>query len=114
VKHPRNSRQRPGAGRLLDNGAKKKAEQPPVPVTAAQAVAKDVPVTLQVVGRAEAFESVATGRAFEGGRAVLFHRGATRQPGRYPDPSRSDRFAARLQQAEATAARDEALIAKMR
>lgn len=98
-----------------DDAAKKKAEQAPVPVTAAEAVARDVPVTLQVVGRAEAFESVTIKSRVDGQvAAVLFTEGQHVNQGDVLirlDPSD---FATRLQQAEATASRDEALIAKMR
>lgn len=98
-----------------DNGAKKKAEQPPVPVTAAKAVAKDIPVTLQVVGRAEAFESVAIKSRVDGQvAAVLFTEGQHVNQGDVLIRLDPTDFAARLQQAEATAARDEALIAKTR
>lgn len=98
-----------------DNGAKKKAEQPPVPVTAAKAVAKDIPVTLQVVGRAEAFESVAIKSRVDGQvAAVLFTEGQHVNQGDVLIRLDQTDFAARLQQAEATAARDEALIAKTR
>lgn len=98
-----------------DDAAKKKAEQAPVPVIAAEAVARDVPVTLQVVGRAEAFESVTIKSRVDGQvAAVLFTEGQHVNQGDVLirlDPSD---FATRLQQAEATASRDEALIAKMR
>jgi len=99
-----------------DNGAsKKKAEQPPVPVTAAKAVARDVPVTLKIVGRAEAFESVTIKSRVDGQVAnVLFTEGQHVSQGDVLIRLDPTDFAARLQQAEATAARDEALIAKMR
>lgn len=96
-------------------GGKKKAETPPVPVTTAQASARDIPVTLQVVGRAEAYESVALKSRVDGQvAAVLFTEGQAVKQGDVLirlDPSD---FAARLQQAEASAARDQALIAKSR
>jgi len=41
-----------------ENKAEQIAAAPPVPVTTAQALVQDVPLALQVVGRAEAFESV--------------------------------------------------------
>lgn len=98
-----------------ENGAKKKAEPPPVPVTAAKAVAKDIPVSLQVVGRAEAFESVVMKSRVDGQVAtVLFTEGQHVNQGDVLIRLDPTDFAARLQQAEATAARDEALIAKMR
>lgn len=99
----------------LDEGTKKKAEAPPVPVTADKAVARDIPVTLQVVGRAEAFESVAMKSRVDGQvAAVLFTEGQHVNQGDVLIRLAPTDFATRLQQAEATAARDEALIAKMR
>lgn len=96
-------------------GAKKKAEAPPVPVTTATATTRDIPVTLKVVGRAEAYESVVLKSRVDGQvAAVLFTEGQHVKQGDVLirlDPSD---FAARLNQAEATAARDEALIAKSR
>ena len=98
-----------------DNTAKKKSESPPVPVTAAKATARDVPLTLQVVGRAEAFESVSIKSRVDGQvAAVLFTEGQHVNQGEVMIRLDPTDFAARLQQAEATAARDEALIAKMR
>ena len=99
----------------LDEGTKKKTEAPPVPVTADKAVARDIPVTLQVVGRAEAFESVAMKSRVDGQvAAVLFTEGQHVNQGDVLIRLDPTDFATRLQQAEATAARDEALIAKMR
>ena len=99
----------------LDEGTKKKTESPPVPVTADKAVARDIPVTLQVVGRAEAFESVAMKSRVDGQvDAVLFTEGQHVNQGDVLIRLDPTDFATRLQQAEATAARDEALIAKMR
>ena len=98
-----------------DNAAKKKAETPPVPVTAAKAALKDIPVNLQVVGRAEAFESVVMKSRVDGQvAAVLFTEGQHVNQGDVLIRLDPTDFAARLQQAEATAARDEALITKMR
>ena len=96
-------------------GAKKKAEAPPVPVTTAKATERDMPVTLKVVGRAEAYESVVLKSRVDGQvAAVLFTEGQHVKQGDVLirlDPSD---FSARLQQAEATAGRDQALIAKSR
>ena len=98
-----------------ESGAKKKTEPPPVPVTAAKAVARDIPVSLQVVGRAEAFESVVMKSRVDGQvAAVLFTEGQHVNQGDVLIRLDPTDFAARLQQSEATAARDEALIAKMR
>ncbi|MEO8410290.1 MAG: efflux RND transporter periplasmic adaptor subunit [Propionivibrio sp.] len=98
-----------------DSGPKQRGPAPPVPVSAAQAVARDMPVTLQVVGRGEAFESVVVKSRLDGQvEAVLFTEG--RQVKRGDVLIRLDPadYAARLQQAEATFARDAALVAKAR
>ncbi len=98
-----------------EDGAKKKMEPPPVPVTVAKAVEQDIPVTLQVVGRAEAYESVALKSRVDGQvAAVLFTEGQHVKQGDVLIRLDPGDFAARLQQAEATAARDDALIAKSR
>ena len=98
-----------------ENGAKKKGEPPPVPVTATKAVARDIPVSLQVVGRAEAFESVVMISRVDGQvAAVLFAEGQHVNKGDVLIRLDDGDLAARLRQAEATAARDEALLAKMR
>ena len=98
-----------------DNAEKKKTEPPPVPVTAAKAELKDIPVSLQVVGRAEAFESVVMKSRVDGQVAsVLFTEGQHVNQGDVLIRLDPTDFAARLQQAEATVARDEALITKMR
>lgn len=94
---------------------KKKADPPPVPVTTAKATEQDIPVTLQVVGRAEAFESVALKARVDGQvGAVLFNEGQHVKQGDVLIRLDPGDFVARLQQAQATAARDEALIAKTR
>lgn len=91
----------------------KKGPPPPVPVTVAKAVARDIPVTLQVIGHAEAFESVALKSRIDGQVAeVLFTEGQHVKRGDILlrlDPAD---YVTRLQQAEATVARDSALIAK--
>ncbi len=96
-------------------GAKKKAEPPPVPVVTAKSIEKDIPVTLQVVGRAESYESVALKSRVDGQvAAVLFTEGQHVKQGDVLIRLDPTDFAARLQQAQATAARDDALIAKTR
>jgi multidrug efflux system membrane fusion protein len=98
-----------------DGGAKEEAEPPPVPVTAARAVLRDIPVVLQVVGRSEAFESVALKSRVDGQvEAVLFTEGQHVKQGDALIRLDPTDFAARLKQAEAAAARDTALLAKMR
>ena len=98
-----------------DDGAKKKSEPPPVPVSTARAATRDVPVTLQVVGRAEAYESVVQKSRVDGQvAAVLFTEGQHVNQGDVLIRLDPKDFAARLQQAEANAARDQALVAKTR
>lgn len=98
-----------------DNSARKKPEPPPVPVATAQAEARDIPVSLRVVGRAEAFESVALKARIDGQvAAVLFTEGQHVNKGDILLRLDPTDFSAKLQQAEATAARDEALLAKTR
>ncbi|MDR2450969.1 MAG: efflux RND transporter periplasmic adaptor subunit [Candidatus Accumulibacter sp.] len=99
-----------------DGGAREEdAEPPPVPVTAAEAVLRDIPVVLQVVGRSEAFESVTLTSRVDGQvEAVLFTEGQHVNQGDVLIRLDPTDFAARLKQAEAAAARDAALAAKMR
>ncbi len=93
--------------------ADKKAPPPPVPVTLAQAGQSNVPVMLKVVGRAEAYESVTLKPRVDGQvAAVLFVEGQRVKRGDTLIRLDPTDFAARLQQAEAAAARDAALIAK--
>lgn len=102
-------------GACSEGSAKKKTEPPPVPVTATQAVAKDIPVRLQVVGRAEAYESVALKSRVDGQvEAVLFAEGQHVNQGDLLIRMDPADLAARLSQAQATAGRDEALLAKAR
>jgi len=93
----------------------KKNQPPPVPVVVARAEARDIPVTLRVVGRAEAFESVVLKSRVDGQVSkVLFTEGEHVKRGDaliLLDPAD---YASRLQQAEAVLARDAALIAKAR
>lgn len=98
-----------------DNSAKKKPEPPPVPVAIAKAETRDIPVSLRVVGRAEAFESVALKARIDGQvAAVLFTEGQHVNKGDILMRLDPTDFSAKLQQSEATAARDEALLAKTR
>ena len=102
-------------GACSEGSAKRKSEPPPVPVTAAQAVARDIPIRLQVVGRAEAYESVALKSRVDGQvAALLFSEGQHVKQGDLLIRLDSADLAARLAQAQAGAARDEALLAKMR
>ena len=89
-----------------DNGKEKKAESPPVPVTATTAVLRDIPETLRVVGRSEAFESVTIKSRVDGQVAeVLFTEGQHVKQGDVLIRLDPTDFSARLKQAEATAAR---------
>ena len=98
-----------------DSKAKKKPPSPPIPITATTAAERDVAVQLQVVGRAEAFENVVIKSRVDGQVAsVHFTEGQRVKQGDILIRLDPTDFAARLQQAEATAARDEALIAKTR
>ena len=98
-----------------EDNAKKKAEAPPVPVTTAKSEARDIPVTLKVVGRAEAYESVILKSRVDGQvAAVLFTEGQHVKQGEVLIRLDPTDFAARLQQAEAATARDQALAAKSR
>jgi multidrug efflux system membrane fusion protein len=98
-----------------ESNANKKTEAPAVPVTIARAEVKDVPVVLQIVGRAEAYESVVMKARVDGQVAdVLFTEGQHVKQGDVLIRLDPTDFAARLQQAEANAARDQALLAKTR
>lgn len=87
----------------------------PVPVKVAQAKTADIPVLLEVVGRAEAYESVTLKSRVDGQvAAVSYTEGQHVRQGDVLlrlDPAD---FQARLQQAEANLARDEAQLAKAR
>ena len=94
---------------------KKKAEVPPVPVTTAKAEERDIPVTLKVVGRTEAYESVVLKSRVDGQVAnVLFAEGQRVRKGDLLIQLDPADFSARLQQAAATSARDAALLDKTR
>lgn len=107
-----------GAALVLNACSDQPAEKPappPVPVTTAKAGTQDVPVTLQVVGRAEAYESVALKARVDGQvAAVLFSEGQHVKRGDVLLRLDPTDFNARLQQAEANVVRDEALLAKTR
>ncbi len=88
---------------------------PPVPVVVAQATTRDVPLLLEVVGRAEAYESVTLKSRVEGQvAAVLFKDGQRVRAGEVLVRLDPNDFAARLAQAEANLARDAAQLAKAR
>ena len=94
---------------------KKKAEPPPAPVTTAKAEARDIPVTLSVVGRAEAYESVALKSRVDGQVAdVRFAEGQHVKKGELLIQLDPADLATRLQQTVAASARDSALLDKAR
>ncbi len=96
-----------------DPAAKKPA--PAVPVTVASAVARDTPVLLEVVGRGEAYESVTLKARVDGQVIDMPFREGQRVAGGDVlvrlDPAD---FQARVAQAEANLARDQALLKKAR
>ncbi|GBG01983.1 RND transporter [Azospira sp. I13] len=87
----------------------------PVPVKVAQAVSADMPVTLSVIGRAEAYESVTLkARVDAQVLAVPFVEGQRVKKGEVLVRLDPATFAAQLRQAEAAQARDQAQLAKAR
>jgi len=88
---------------------------PAVPVTVAQAILGDVPVLLDVVGRAEAYESVTLKSRLDGQvAAVPYTEGQHVRQGEVLVQLDAGDFDARLLQAEANLAKDQALLAKAR
>ena len=88
---------------------------PPVPVTAARATVANVPVPLEVVGRAEAYESVTMKSRVDGQVAsVTYTEGQHVKAGDLLVSLDPGDFVARVQQAEANLAKDEAQLAKSR
>jgi multidrug efflux system membrane fusion protein len=86
-----------------------------VPVSVAQAKIGDLPLRLEIIGRAEAYDTV-TLRARVDGQvaAVAYTEGQHVAPGSVLVRLDPADFAARLRQAEANLARDEAQLAKAR
>jgi multidrug efflux system membrane fusion protein len=86
---------------------------PPVPVLMTKAAQRDVPLTLELTGRAEAFESVSLKARVDGQvQTVLFNEGRHVAQGEVLlrlDPADCE---ARLRQAEAALARDQAQFVK--
>jgi len=95
-------------------GASSAAKAPlPVPVRVAKAGTGEIPVLLDVVGRAEAYESVTLKSRLDGQVAsVAYVEGQHVKPGDVLLQLDPGDFNAKLMQAEATLARDEALLAK--
>ena len=86
---------------------------PPVPVLLAKATARDLPVVLEVVGRAEAYESVTLRARVDGQVAsVVFTEGQHVKQGDELLRLDAADFVSRLRQAEANVAKDEAQLAK--
>ncbi len=98
------------------NGAAGTAKTTPrVPVTVAKAVTADIPVLLEVVGRAEAYESVTVKSRLDGQVAgVMYTEGQHVKQGDVLVKLDPGDFEARLQQADANLAKDEAQLAKAR
>lgn len=85
----------------------------PVPVTVARAETRDIPILLEVVGRAEAYESVTLKARVEGQVATVdFKEGQHVKPGDVLLRLDPHDFAARLKQADANLAKSEAQLAK--
>lgn len=90
-------------------------EPPPVPVLLSRAMVKDLPVVLEVVGRAEAYESVSLKARVDGQvAAVVFTEGRHVRQGEELIRLDATDFTLRLRQAEANTLRDEAQLAKAR
>lgn len=88
---------------------------PPVPVVLAKASLRDMPVVLEVVGRAEAYETVTLKSRVDGQVAsLLFAEGQAVKQGDELIRLDATDFSLRQRQAEAALARDEAQLAKAR
>ncbi len=101
--------------RLPSAEADKKAPRaaPSVPVTVAQATTRDMPLLLEVVGRGEAFETVTLKSRIDGQVvAVPFDEGRHVAVGDVLVKLDPADFNAKLRQAEANLARDQALLKK--
>lgn len=91
----------------------KPKDKSPVPVLVAQAETRDVPVVLDLVGRAEAYESVTLKSRVDGQvAAVDYTEGQHVKAGQVLVRLDTGDFAAKLRQAEANLARDQANLAK--
>ncbi|MFZ1640045.1 MAG: efflux RND transporter periplasmic adaptor subunit [Candidatus Contendobacter sp.] len=88
---------------------------PSAPVTVARAAIQDVPLVLEIVGRAEAYDSVTLKARVDGQVAALpFVEGQTVAAGEVLARLDPADFDARLRLAEANLARDQAQLAKAR
>ncbi|NTV97286.1 MAG: efflux RND transporter periplasmic adaptor subunit [Thiobacillus sp.] len=102
--------------RLAGSGkAEAKKDDAPVPILTAKAEVRNLDIVVDLVGRGEAYESVSLKARVDGQvQAVTFREGQAVRAGDVLlrlDPAD---FNARLRQAEATLARDQALLAKAR
>lgn len=96
-------------------GAPIKKAAPPVQVTLGQVQQKDLPITLEVVGRAEAYDTVTLRSRLDGQvAAVAYTEGQHVRQGEVLVRLDPADFEARLRQAEANLARDQAQWAKAR
>ena len=100
-------------GRQEGNGRKLPAKPGPVPVTVAKAELSEMPLLLNTVGRAEAWEGVTLKSRVDGQvQAVRYTEGQAVKKGEVLLQLDPGDFAARVAQAEAVVARDEAQLAK--
>jgi multidrug efflux system membrane fusion protein len=98
-----------------DGGEKTNAEAPAVPAVTAIASARDVPVILQVIGRAEAYEGVTLKSRVDGQVSeVLFTDGQHVKKDDILIRLDPTDFIAHLKQAEAATAREQAVLAQGR
>lgn len=96
------------------NGQDNKAK-PPAPVALARARVEDMPLLLEVVARAEAFETVTLKSRLDGQVAAVDYReGEHVRQGQVLVRLDPGDLEAKLRQAEANLARDQALVAKAR
>ncbi len=102
-------------GAREEKSAAGKKPKPPVPVTVAKAVLRDVPELLEVVGRGEAYESVTLKSRVDGQViAVPFSEGMPVAAGDVLIRLDPADFKAKAAQAEANLMRDQALLKKAR
>jgi multidrug efflux system membrane fusion protein len=103
------------SGKPASQKALTKKAAPPVPVTVAQATSRDLPVTLDVVGRGEAYETVTLKSRIDGQvQEVPFVEGKPVAAGALLIRLDPADFQAKVKQAEAAMARDQALLNKAR
>jgi len=102
-------------GRQGQDNKKAPAKPGPVPVTVAKAELSEMPLLLNTVGRAEAWEGVTLKSRVDGQvQAVLYTEGQAVKKGEVLLQLDPGDFAAKVAQAEAVVARDEAQLAKAR